>query len=108
MNFSEYQSKAYKTAIYPKEMAVIYPTLGLAGEAGEVANQVKKRFRDDGGEVTQERVQDTAHELGDLLWYIAAICTDMGLNMDDIAADNIAMLESRQERGTIHGDGDHR
>ena len=108
MDFNTYQTKAYETAIYPEAVKVSYPTLGLAGEAGEVANQIKKIHRDDGGKPSKKRIQDVAHELGDLLWYIAALCTDLGLNMGDVAADNIDMLASRQERGTIHGDGDYR
>ena len=108
MDFNTYQKEAYKTAIYPEGVRVSYPTLGLAGEAGEVANQIKKIHRDDGGVPSEQRIRDVAHEIGDCLWYLAALCTDLGLSMDDIASDNIAMLASRQERGTIHGDGDYR
>lgn len=108
MDFDTYQKEAYKTAIYPETVRVTYPALGLAGEAGEVANQIKKVHRDDGGFPSEQRMRDVAHELGDLLWYIAALCTDLGLSMSDIATDNLVMLASRQKRGTIHGDGDYR
>jgi NTP pyrophosphatase (non-canonical NTP hydrolase) len=106
MNFKDYQEQAYKTAAY--QTKVFYPALGLAGEAGEVANQIKKIERDDGGTPSGERKRAVAHEIGDLLWYVAALCTDLDLDMDVIAEENLQMLASRQARGTIHGDGDYR
>jgi NTP pyrophosphatase (non-canonical NTP hydrolase) len=108
MTFDEYQQAARKTAVYPDSQRVVYPALGLAGEAGEVANKVKKIYRDDAGQVTFERRQQVAGELGGVLWYVAAICSDLGLSMDDVAAQNIAALASRQERGVLRGDGDER
>jgi NTP pyrophosphatase (non-canonical NTP hydrolase) len=108
MNFSEYQSEARKTAIYPDEFKVTYPALGLAGEAGEIANKVKKILRDDGGHVTEKRRESLAGEISDCLWYIAALATDLGLNLDDIAKHNIEKLHSRQIRGVLGGDGDTR
>ena len=102
--FDDYQVAAAHTAIYPGEIRVLYPALGLAGEAGEVANKVKKIYRDD----DEKRRQQIAEELGGVLWYIAAICTDLGLNMGDVARRNIEILASRCERGTLTGDGDER
>lgn len=98
MTFEEYQNKAGVTAIYPRRYSNIeYPTLGLAGEAGEVANIVKKIQRDSGGiitEVTKEKLKD---ELGDVLWYISACSEELGLTLDEIAKYNIDKLYSRHE-----------
>lgn len=106
--FDDYQAAAVRTAIYPDGVRILYPALGLAGEAGEVANKVKKIYRDDGSSVTDERRRQIAKELGGVLWYVAAVCNDLGLNMGDIARENAAILASRQERGTLKGDGDQR
>ena len=106
--FDDYQAAAIRTAVYPDSIRILYPALGLAGEAGEVANKVKKIYRDDGGQVTDDRRVQVAKELGGVLWYVAAVCTDLGLNMGDVARENVAILASRQQRGTLHGDGDDR
>jgi NTP pyrophosphatase (non-canonical NTP hydrolase) len=103
MNFNEYQEEAVKTAIYPKEKALEYLALGLGNEAGEVQGKVKKWLRDD-----TFNKEDIAAEIGDVLWYIAALCRDLEVNMDDVATGNLAKLKSRQERGTIQGSGDNR
>ena len=103
MTFEEYQIEAEKTAIYPKEHEIVYPALGLAGEAGEVANKVKKMLRD--GKFDRE---DVAAEVGDCLWYIAALCRDLHFDMTDLAQRNLNKLKSRMERGTIQGSGDKR
>jgi len=108
LNLSEYQTAAIKTAIYPKAIKVLYPTLGLTGEAGEVSNKVKKIFRDDNGIITSERKAAVASELGDVLWYLAALANDLELSLEDIARENLDILASRQKRGTIKGDGDNR
>ena len=108
MNFSEYQERAMATAIYPSDYKVIYPALGLVGEVGEIANKVKKIIRDDDGKITKERREDLAGEISDTLWYIAALATDLGLNLDDIAKENLEKLASRQERGVLGGSGDTR
>ena len=108
MNFNEYQEKALSTAIYGEENAFIYPALGLCGEAGEVAEKVKKVIRDDGGKLTNEKSLEIAKELGDVLWYVAALAHDLTLDMGFIAEQNIAKLESRKKRDIIHGDGDNR
>jgi NTP pyrophosphatase (non-canonical NTP hydrolase) len=109
MTFEEYQQKSRKTAKYPDVGAsFVYPTLGLVGESGEVAEKVKKIFRDKGGVVDDETRDVIKKELGDVLWYIAQIATEFGLSMDEIASTNIEKLYSRLERGVINGDGDNR
>ena len=103
MNFDEYQKAAKKTAIYND---ALYPILGLASEAGEVAGKVKKYIRDGGDyRVTYEEL---AKELGDVLWYVAAIASDIGYDLSAIAKMNIDKLSDRQNRGAIQGSGDNR
>src|SRR5512137_1275532 len=109
MDFSEYQSKSRKTAKYPViGHGVIYPTLGLANEAGEVAGKVKKVFRDKGGIIGAEEREALKSELGDVLWYLAQVCTELEISLDEVAEHNIEKLYSRLERGKIGGDGDNR
>lgn len=103
MEMNDYQEKAASTAIYKAEHAVIYPALGLAAEAGEVANKVKKILRD--GTFNREAIAD---EVGDCLWYIAALCRDLNVNMADLAKNNLQKLEDRKRRGKIAGSGDKR
>lgn len=109
MEFKEYQAKAHETAITPKigEMFV-YPTLGLAGEAGEIANKIKKIFRDKKGVVAKEEEEELKKELGDVLWYVAELATQLNLSLEEIAALNIERLHSRKVRDMIQGDGDNR
>ena len=103
-----YQQVAKQTAIYPREQAIIYPTLGLTGEAGEVANKVKKIIRDDGNKINEGLVQEISAEIGDVLWYIAVLADDIGCKLSDIANANLIKLANRKEKGTIHGSGDKR
>ena len=103
MEMNDYQEQAASTAIYKAEHAVIYPALGLAAEAGEVANKVKKILRD--GTFNREAIAD---EVGDCLWYIAALCRDLNVNMADLAKNNLQKLEDRKSRGKIAGSGDKR
>lgn len=103
MTFEEYQEKARTTAIYPREHAIVYPALGLAGESGEVAEKVKKWIRD--GVLDRDSI---VKELGDVLWYIAALSGDLEISMDQIAERNIAKLSDRAARGKIQGSGDNR
>ena len=98
-----YQMKASATAIYPSAYAITYPALGLAGEAGEVANKVKKMVRD--GTLDRSGI---ASELGDCLWYIAALARDINIDLCDIALENLAKLNKRKEDGTLKGSGDNR
>ena len=85
-----------------------YPALGLCGEAGEAAEKVKKAIRDDAGELTPERRDALAAELGDVLWYVAQLATEAGLELDEIARSNLEKLLSRRERAVLHGSGDLR
>ena len=114
-SLAEYADAASRTAVYPKvalqggqPTGLIYSAMGLAGEAGEVAEQVKKFMRDDGGTLREERRQKLIHELGDVLWYVAAVAYDLGVSLDEVAEANIAKLASRQERGVLGGSGDDR
>lgn len=109
MNFTDYQTKSRATAKYPIiGHGVIYPTLGLVNEAGEVAGKIKKVFRDKDGEISEETRQALKAELGDVLWYISQVATELDLSLDEIAEANIAKLLDRLERGKIKGDGDNR
>jgi len=103
MTFNEYQEEAKKTAIYPTEYRLVYPTLGLTGEAGEVAEKVKKMVRD--GKLDTDGLKK---ELGDVLWYLAALASDLGVTLEEVATANVVKLRSRSERGVIGGSGDNR
>lgn len=103
MGLNDYQKAAAKTAIYKAEHSILYPALGLAGEAGEVANKVKKMLRDG----TFDR-QAIAAEIGDVLWYIAALSRDLNIDMHDLAMNNLEKLYGRKARGTLKGSGDKR
>ena len=99
MNFDEYQAEARATAHYPRRMANLeYPTLGLAGEAGEVANIVKKIQRDFAGELNDEIRAKLQDELGDVLWYISACADELGLTLNEIAEFNVGKLAKRHGR----------
>jgi len=109
MYFGQYQSQALKTAIFPDKdptLAIAYLSLGLCGEAGEVANKIKKCIRDGNS------YDGIADELGDVLWYIAVhahyLEADTALNLNDIAARNLYKLSERAKNGTLQGSGDNR
>ena len=106
MEFNDYQNQAKNTAIYPKDKAVVYPALGLAGEAGEVANKVKKVLRD--GTEIKDVSKDIAAEIGDCLWYISVLASDIGWDLESIAKLNIEKLTDRANRGKLSGSGDNR
>src|SRR3984957_5047012 len=108
MDLSEYQRLSRRTAEYPREAWLTYPALGLAGEAGEVAEHAKKAIRDDAGQVTDERRSAMAKELGDVLWSAPHLATELGLELDEIADTNLQKLLSRQRRGVLSGSGDDR
>jgi NTP pyrophosphatase (non-canonical NTP hydrolase) len=109
MLISEYQELSRRTATYPGAGGnIVYPTLGLAGEAGEVAEKVKKLLRDDDGVMSRERREALAGELGDVLWYVAQVATEAGLDLEEIAQGNLDKLLSRQRRGVLSGSGDSR
>lgn len=108
MTVFEYQTRALATADYGVGNKIIYPTLGLAGEAGEVAEKVKKVLRDKGGIFDEETKKQILLEISDTLWYINALANDLGYNLEEVMLANIDKLESRKERGVIHGNGDNR
>lgn len=107
MTLNDYQKKALETAIYPTP--IIYPSLGLTGEAGEVADKVKKVIRDKNSDFSDENTRkEIAKEIGDVLWYCATLSNDLGFSLEEIAQMNYDKLKSRYERGKIHGSGDNR
>jgi len=108
LELADYQRLSRRTAQYPRSDWLAYPALGLAGEAGEVAEHAKKTIRDDGGEVSDERRAAIAKELGDVLWYVAQLASELGLELEDIARENLEKLFSRQRRGVLSGSGDER
>lgn len=110
MDFKTYQAGAFKTAVYPGRGKGnwTYAALGLAGETGEICEKLKKAIRDDGGKVGPERLAAVRKELGDVLWYVAALCTELGLEMDAVAEQNLQKLAARQSADTLHGEGDNR
>ena len=105
-NLNNYQRQAKETAIYPENYKIVYPALGLAGEAGEVADKVKKIIRD--GRNDAEYYNQIAKELGDVLWYCAVLADDLGYSLQQIAEMNVYKLQARKVMGTIGGDGDDR
>jgi NTP pyrophosphatase (non-canonical NTP hydrolase) len=109
MNLNDYQLAALDTAMYPnKGCNFTYPALGLAGEAGEVADKLKKVIRDNDGDLTKDVRDAVAKEIGDVLWYVAVLAYEMNYNLSDIAQMNVDKLASRKERGVITGSGDNR
>lgn len=126
MEFNDYQKQSTETAIYPDKGAnLVYPALKLAGEAGEVAEKIGKLMRDNHYQVgmrwdffngfgldtltaTTDWEDMLVKELGDVLWYISAIATELGINLDHVAKANIEKLASRKERGVLGGSGDNR
>jgi NTP pyrophosphatase (non-canonical NTP hydrolase) len=108
MDFKEYQDKASTTAIYPEHLKILYPVIGLSGEVGEVSEKVKKVFRDKNGEISQYDRYEITKELGDVLWYLAAISSDLGISLEEAAEKNIEKLFSRKERNVLQGSGDNR
>jgi len=108
-DFQAYQRESRKTwSEIHVDSPIVYPTLGLTNEAGEVAGKIKKIFRDKGGQISPEDREALKYELGDVLWYLTQICTELDLTLQEVAAANIEKLFSRMERGQIHGDGDSR
>ncbi len=107
--FNDYQRESRKTwSLIHTDHAIVYPTLGLVNEAGEVAGKVKKIFRDKGGVIGEADREALKQELGDVLWYLTQICTELDITLEEVAATNIEKLCSRLERGAIRGDGDTR
>lgn len=109
LTLNEYQALARSTAIYPNiGNNPIYPTLGLCGEAGEVAEKMKKAMRDEGGVISEKRREETIKELGDVLWYVAMLASEMNVTLGDVAQRNADKLASRKERNVLQGSGDNR
>ena len=108
-DFNAYQRESRKTwSLIHTDHAIVYPTLGLTNEAGEVAGKVKKIFRDKGGKISEADREALKQELGDVLWYLTQICTELDLTLQQVAEANIEKLFSRLERDQIRGDGDQR
>lgn len=107
MDLDEYQWRAADFAVYPNKFNnPEYPTLGLVGEAGEIANKIKKMQRDG---VTQDEIRsDIESELGDVLWYMAALADELEISLAEVACNNLNKLISRQARNAIQGSGDWR
>lgn len=108
---NRYQENAILTAIYPglgTIQGLIYVTLKLNGEAGEVAEDVGKAIRDDRAKITEDRRLKLAKELGDVLWYVAAVSKELGFDLEQIALMNLTKLAERREKGTLQGSGSDR
>lgn len=113
MNFDEYQRKAAKYDFFEKTddlkaVGFTEKVLGLTGEAGETADKVKKILRDKDGVVSSEDSELLVKELGDVLWYLAAISRYLGVPLSEVAKGNLDKLESRYRRNKLHGEGDKR
>lgn len=109
MNDAVYTEMVHETRLYPgagngTDEQINYCILGLVGEAGEVANQWKKVYRDDGGVITEDRHDKLKDELGDVLWYVAALADELGLSLSEIKTHNTDKLLGRKANDTIHGD----
>ena len=106
---TEYQRRAANTAIFPKEKALEYLTLGLTGEAGEIANKVKKLLRDGADrEGYHEKLNAIGKELGDVMWYCAMLAKEVDMNLGRIMEDNLDKLTDWKARNRLQGDGDNR
>lgn len=119
-SFNEYQDFVKSMKVYPEKHAIVYPALGLVGEAGEISEKVKKWLRGDGGgqsthvdgnlaiNMTDEVRESLLGEMGDPLWYLASLADDLGYTLQDVVDYNVSKLSSRKERGVLKGSGDNR
>jgi NTP pyrophosphatase (non-canonical NTP hydrolase) len=110
LTLAQYASGARTTARYPEQdlLGLYYAALGLAGEAGEVANKIKKLMRDRGETLPDDARAAIADELGDVLWYAAMLAHELKVPLEDVATSNLATLRDRAARGAIGGSGDQR
>lgn len=109
MTFNDYQTETNKTAIYPdRGHNFVYPVLGMLGEAGEVAEKIKKVWRDKNNIVSDEDKLEIKKEMGDVLWYLSQLAFELEISFDDVASTNILKINSRLDRNKLHGDGDNR
>lgn len=108
MTLNDYQAVARSTAVYPRMQGFEYCALGLCGEAGEVADKLKKVIRDHHGALSKDKCHEVAKELGDVLWYVANLSAELGYSLEDVAQMNADKLSSRQARGVLGGSGDNR
>ena len=109
MELNDYQRESRKTALYPEVGSnAIYPTLGLVGEAGEVADKIKKILRDNKGVFDLDSKEAIKLELGDVLWYVAQLSSELGYELNEVASANLSKLSSRKKRGKLSGSGDNR
>ena len=105
MTLNRYQKEAAKNKAFPEKYAIIYPTIGVLNEAGEMAGKIKKWMR---GDVPTLNIPDLVSEMGDVLWYLASLATDLNVTLEDVALNNIEKITKRREKNMIKGDGDHR
>lgn len=109
ISFKYYETCAALTAVYPNRGDnITYPVLGLCGESGEVAEKIKKIIRDQAGLINEESRASIRKELGDVLWYVAAVAYECGISLESIAHENIEKLIDRKRRDVLHGNGDNR
>ncbi len=109
VDFTSYQRESRKTALpVTCDHSITYPTLGLVNEAGEFAGKIKKIFRDKNGQINDADREALKGELGDVLWYLSQLCSELNLSLEEVAAYNLEKLFSRQARGTLQGSGDVR
>lgn len=109
MNFNKYQKFVKDHSFYPnKGNNFVYPALGIAGEAGEVCDKIKKIIRDDNGKMSKDSKRFIKKELGDVLFYITAEANELNLSLQEIVEANIEKMVGRKKRGTLSGSGDER
>ena len=108
LTFENYEKIVMKEKVYGCGNKILYPTLGLTGEAGEVSDKVKKVLRDNNGDFDVQKSIEIAKELADVLWYVTALSQDLGFDLDFIAQMSIDKVLSRRNRNVIHGEGDNR
>lgn len=109
MPLQTYQQDSRKTYVLTDELhPIAFLALGLTEEAGEAAGKIKKVFRDNNGNFDAKRTEQLKHELGDVLWYLTQLCTELGLTLEDVAEANLQKTLSRLQRNKIDGSGDHR